>query len=63
MFWRRAGLSTIVYRNVNKNMVLEQKLASKWWNFAYRDANPQGKKHNTRPVIHNNSYNDSKYNQ
>ena len=44
-------------------MVLEQKLASKWWNFAYRDANPQGKKHNTRPVIHNNSYNDSKYNQ
>lgn len=49
--------------DVNRNMVLIQKLGSKRWNSAYHDANPQAKKHDTRPVIHNNSYDDSKYNQ
>lgn len=50
----------------NRNMVLKQKLLQvgfRRWNSTYHDANPQGKKHDTRPVIHNNSYDDSKYNQ
>ena len=42
---------------------MKQKLSSKRWNSTHHDANPQSKKHDTRPVIHDNSYDNSKYNQ